>query len=210
MRHMEENLLFDLFGSDQTPIICGSDEAGRGPLAGPVVAASCVLPHDFPFEILNDSKKLTEAKRISAEKIIKESAVYAVAFVSEAEIDEINILNASLKAMKLSFEEVLKKTHVDLLLVDGNKCPPVSFPVKAIVKGDEKIHEIMAASILAKCERDRFMEKMDLLYPGYDFASNKGYASKAHVEAIEKYGLTPIHRKTFHLKSKAEMTLDLF
>ena len=201
MKLEEQDLLFE---DESEGIICGADEAGRGPLAGPVVAAAVVLPPTFPFEILNDSKKLSEEKRLNAEKIIKEKAIYAITFISEKEIDEINILNASLLAMKKSYLEVIKKTHVDLLLVDGNKLPDLECNMKAIVKGDAKIHEIMAASILAKCARDRFMLEMDKQYPEYGFKHHKGYPTEEHVLAIEKYGLSPIHRKSFHLKQKKQ------
>ncbi len=190
--------------------IAGSDEAGRGPLAGPVVAAAVVLPEDFPTNILNDSKKLDEKHRLYAEKIIKEKAIaYSVVSVSNEVIDKINILQAALFAMKSAYDDIKAKTKVDLLLVDGNKTPVVDCDVEAIVKGDMKVPEIMAASILAKNERDRIMVEYDKQYPGYGFAKHKGYPTKAHYEAIRKLGLTPIHRLSFTLY-KEDDTPSLF
>ena len=190
---------------DEKTIIAGSDEAGRGPLAGPVCAATVVLPSDFPFEILNDSKKLSEKKRNEAEKIIKAKAIaWCVSWATPKEIDTINILQASLLAMKRSFEDVEKQltakgfTKEQLkLLVDGNKTPSVDVACEAIVKGDAKVHEIMAASILAKTARDRFMLCAAKRWPGYGFEKHKGYPTKAHVEAIQQLGPCPIHRLTF-------------
>lgn len=193
----EQQLLFD-FPIYET--ICGTDEAGRGPLAGPVVAAAVVLDKDFPVSILNDSKKMNEKARLEAELVIKEKSIYSVKFIFHEEIDEINILNASLKAMKLAYLEVCGKVKVDILLVDGNKVPDINENVQAIVKGDSKIPEIMAASILAKNERDRYMMKMDVLYPEYGFKINKGYPTLFHRNAIKEFGLCPIHRKTFKVK----------
>ncbi|MGN0905644.1 MAG: ribonuclease HII [Bullifex sp.] len=195
----------ELFSFESPLTICGTDEAGRGPLAGPVTAAAVVLPPDFPTEILADSKKLSEKQLKEAEAIIKEKATaWSVKFISNEEIDEINILNAALKAMAQAFEEVNAKVHVDLLMVDGNRSPRKfmnSDPeIETVVKGDDKIHEIMAASILAKTARDRFMEALDMEYPVYNFRKNKGYPSKEHQEAIHEYGLSPYHRKSFHLK----------
>lgn len=189
----------DLFDDNtRNVIICGSDEAGRGPLAGPVVASSVILPSSFPFEILNDSKKMSEKERLEAEIIIKERAIaYSVVALSNKVIDEINILNASLLAMKKSSENVYKEYPFSILLVDGNKTPDVSYPVKAIVKGDSKIPEIMAASILSKTHRDRIMMEYDKKWPMYNFKKNKGYPTKDHYEALRIYGPTPIHRFTF-------------
>lgn len=202
----ERKMLAELFNEEELEdnrIIAGCDEAGRGPLAGPVVAACCVLPPDFPFEILNDSKKMGESERKSAEYLIKEKAIaYSVTAVSNEIIDEINILNASLMAMRLSYLKVRRKVKVDLLLVDGNKCPDVDIMVKAVVKGDAKVPEIMAASILAKNERDRIMELADRLFPGYGYAKHKGYPTKEHVAMIKKYGSNIITRTSFHLKGE--------
>ena len=190
-----ENTLFEL--EDSTLIICGTDEAGRGPLAGPVVAAAVVLPKDFPIEILGDSKKLSEKKRIEAEKIIKEKAIWATAAVSHKVIDEINILNASMLAMKRAYQKAAEKTHIDVLLADGNRTPDVDIECRAIVKGDAKIPQIMAASILAKNERDRFMVLCDRKWPGYGYAKHKGYPSPEHRRMIAILGPSPIERMTF-------------
>ena len=192
-----ENGLFPDISDDDYGVICGADEAGRGPLAGPVTAAAVVLPPTFPFEILNDSKKMSEKQRLEAERIIKEKAtVWAVVSLSHKVIDRINILNASLLAMKMAYSKVSKSVHVDTLLVDGNKKPDVDIPVHAVVKGDAKIHEIMAASILAKTERDRIMMLCDARWPEYGYAKHKGYPTEEHREAIRKYGPSPIERMT--------------
>ena len=201
-----EASLFD--EEEMKSIVCGSDEAGRGPLAGPVVAAAVILPGTFPVEILADSKKLSEKKRKEAERIIKEKAVWAVSSVSHRTIDRINILNASMLAMKKAYETVRKKMQPDILLVDGNRTPDVDIPCQAIVKGDGKIPEIMAASILAKCERDRLMELADRKWPEYGYGKHKGYPTKAHMEAIIKNGPSPIERMSFHIKDDGEK--DLF
>ena len=202
-----ENTLFNL--EESTLTICGTDEAGRGPLAGPVVAAAVVLPPDFPIEILGDSKKLSEKKRIEAERIIKERAVWATASVSHKTIDEINILNASMLAMRKAYEKVATKVHIDLLLADGNRTPDVDIECRAIIKGDAKIPEIMAASILAKNERDRIMVLCDRKWPGYGYAKHKGYPTKEHVRNLERLGPSPIERESFHLHEKDE-TPSLF
>ena len=196
-----ENGLFPDISDDDYGVICGADEAGRGPLAGPVTAAAVVLPPTFPFEILNDSKKMSEKQRLEAERIIKEKAtVWAVVSLSHKVIDRINILNASLLAMKMAYSKVSKSVHVDTLLVDGNKKPDVDIPVHAVVKGDAKIHEIMAASILAKTERDRIMMLCDARWPEYGYAKHKGYPTEEHREAILKYGPSPIERMTFRVQ----------
>ena len=190
---------FDGEERDNT-VICGTDEAGRGPLAGPVVVASVVLPPQFPFSILNDSKKMREKDRIEAEKIIREKALaLSVKAVPHTVIDRINILNASLLGMRESAIAVYSVLKFDLLLADGNRIPDVPFPVEAVVKGDSKIHEIMAASILAKNERDRIMVLADRKWPQYGFASHKGYPTREHYEAIAQYGPCPIHRRSFRL-----------
>ncbi len=205
-----EKGLFDIDFNVDGMIICGADEAGRGPLAGPVTAAAVVLPKDFPFSILNDSKKMSEKERDEAALVIKEKAVaWAVVSLSHKVIDRINILQSSLYAMKLAYERVAGKTKVDVLLVDGNKKPDVQIQCQAIVKGDGKIHEIMAASILAKTERDRIMKLCDKKWPQYGYAKHKGYPTKAHIEAIEKYGPSPIERTTFTYKETDE-TPSLF
>ena len=190
--------LFEYENDEKT--IAGSDEAGRGPLAGPVVAACVVLGNDFPVDILNDSKKLNEKQRLNIEPIIKEKSIaFSVIAIPNEIIDKINILQASLLAMKMSYEQIKDKTKIDMLLVDGNKLPDVDVAVEAIVKGDSKIHAIMAASILAKNERDRIMKDYDKIYPGYGFAKHKGYPTKEHYEAIKRLGPSPIHRLSFTL-----------
>ena len=198
---MDEQL--SLFEEPQYEIIIGTDEAGRGPLAGPVCAAAVVLPSDFPFDILDDSKKLSEKRRLQAEPVIKEKAVaWAVAWATPKEIDQINILQASLLAMKRAYLDVRKQLEdkglkPGILLADGNKRPDVDIPCQAIVKGDSKVHEIMAASILAKTARDLFMEKAAKRWPQYGFDKNKGYPCASHKAALRRYGPCPIHRLTF-------------
>ena len=182
-------------------MICGMDEVGRGPLAGPVVASAVVLPPDFPVEILADSKKLSEKKRRKAYDIIIQKAVsYGTGWVWPEEIDEINILNASLLAMKRAWLSMSVPVHPDRILVDGLFTPPIEtdIPMEAIVKGDDKVHEIMAASILAKVQRDAWMVDYAKKDGRYGFEKHKGYPTKAHREAVAKYGLSPIHRKSFH------------
>lgn len=180
----------------------GFDEAGRGPLAGPVSAAAVILPDDFPLEILNDSKKLSEKKRLLAETIIKEKACWGLAFVDHKKIDEINILEASMLAMKLAFEDMLKK-NLDLKLneisgiTDGTRCPDVPIECRCEPKADGKYPCVMAASILAKTARDRLMLEMDKKYPDYGYAKHKGYPTKAHREVCHKLGPSPIQRLTF-------------
>ena len=194
--------LFEQF--DEEKVVCGTDEAGRGPLAGPVVAASVILPPDFPIEILNDSKKMSEKDRLEAEIIIKEKATaWAVSAISHKTIDKINILNSSLLGMKKSYEKIRDKGHsVTILLCDGNKTPDVDCPVEAIVKGDSKVPEIMAASILVKNHRDRLMDIADKKWPEYGFAHHKGYPTKEHYKALSLYGPCPIHRLSFRLEEK--------
>ncbi len=197
-----------LFGNEGIKsIACGSDEAGRGPLAGPVVAAAVILPEGFPLDILDDSKKLNERKRKEAERVIKEKAIWAVASVSHKDIDRINILNASMLAMRKAYEKVRKIRQPDILLVDGNRKPDVDIPCSAIVKGDSKVPEIMAASILAKCERDRLMELAARKWPAYGYDRHKGYPTKAHVKAIEENGPSPIERMSFHVGGEKEREL---
>lgn len=176
--------------------VCGLDEAGRGPLAGPVFAAAVILPEGLVIEGLDDSKKLSEKKRGALEQIIKEKALcWAVASADEKTIDEINILNASLLAMKKASLEL--STVPALLLVDGNIARGFSYPAIPVVKGDARIPCIAAASILAKTARDRYCLEMDRAYPQYGFAVHKGYPTKAHREAIREYGPCPLHRKSF-------------
>lgn len=179
--------------------VCGIDEAGRGPLAGPVCAAACILPQDLQIEGLNDSKKLSAKKREALYDIITEQAIaWAVCLIDEARIDEINILQATFEAMR----GAVRKLSVlpDYCLVDGNRDPGLGLPTLTVVKGDAKCATVAAASILAKVTRDRLMVEYDGQYPGYGFAVHKGYGTKAHYAAIDKLGLCPIHRRTF-LKS---------
>ncbi len=177
-------------------MICGIDEAGRGPLAGPVCAAAVILPMDLQIEGLNDSKKLTEKRREALYDVIVDNAIaYGIGFASEQEIDEINILQATFLAMRRAVEQMNAKP--DMVLVDGNREPELEFPVKTIVKGDSLSANIAAASILAKVTRDRLMIEKDALYPQYGFAVHKGYGTKAHYAALTEHGMCPIHRRTF-------------
>lgn len=176
--------------------ICGCDEAGRGPLCGPVVAAAVILAPDTEIEGLNDSKKLTEKKRELLFDIIKERAVaYAIAEATPAEIDEINILNASMLAMRRAVEALPVKA--DFALIDGNCSRGFEIPTETVVKGDAKSSSIAAASILAKVTRDRQCAELDALYPEYNIAKHKGYPTKEHMDAVRTHGPSPIHRKTF-------------
>lgn len=195
---MENGQLFDF---EAPKVICGIDEAGRGPLAGPVCAAAVILDEDFPTELLDDSKVLSEHKRLIAEQQIKEHAVaWAVAWATPQEIDRYNILQASLLAMKRAYGKIRTTHPVDLAKVDGNKKPDLDCATVAIVKGDATVPAIMAASILAKNARDRFMVLADKKWPLYGFAKHKGYPTAEHRDACLLYGLTPIHRKTFSIK----------
>ena len=176
--------------------VCGCDEAGRGPLCGPVVAAAVILPRGLVIEGLNDSKKLTEKKREALFDIIREKAIaYGIAEASPEEIDEINILNASQLAMRRAVEAL--KVKADFALIDGNCSRGFNIPTETIVKGDSKSYSIAAASILAKVTRDRQCIELDREYPMYDIAKHKGYPTKDHMELVRKYGPSPIHRKTF-------------
>ncbi|MHA7100555.1 ribonuclease HII [Roseivirga pacifica] len=185
------------FGSGK--IEAGCDEAGRGPLAGPVVAAAVILPDGYEHEFLNDSKKLSQKKLDLLEEEIKKNALaYHVIEVSPEEIDEVNILNASFLAMHRAIEQLV--TTPELLLIDGNKFKPYKdIPHECIVKGDGKYMSIAAASILAKTHRDRVMRQAAQQYPGYGWEKNVGYPTKQHREAIKKIGITPLHRKSFRL-----------
>ncbi|MCL2007767.1 MAG: ribonuclease HII [Treponema sp.] len=187
--------------------ICGLDEAGRGPLAGPVCSAAVILGEGFPSSILNDSKKLSSLKREELKLIIfKEAYSWGLGWVSAAEIDEINIHNASLLSMKRAFQSMLKagedagKALVPdeiRAIVDGLFNPDLPIPCEAVVKADSKVPEVMAASILAKTARDRLMEYYALFYPEYGYERHKGYPTKAHREAIIRHGPSPIQRMSF-------------
>jgi ribonuclease HII len=176
----------------------GCDEAGRGPLAGPVYAAAVILPTNFKNKLLNDSKKLSEKQRLQLRPIIEQEALaWSVAFCSPAEIDQFNILACSFKAMHRAVAQ-LKQTP-EFLLIDGNRFLPYSsIPHQCIIKGDGLYSSIAAASILAKTYRDEYMEKMALKYPQYQWQKNKGYPTKQHKALIAEHGLSPLHRKTFN------------
>ena len=176
--------------------VCGVDEAGRGPLAGPVYAAAVILPPDAQIEGLNDSKKLTEKKREALFPVICETAVsYSIAFAGEKEIDAYNILQATYLAMRRAVEGL--DVPADYALIDGNRMPPLAIAGETIVKGDAVCQSIAAASVLAKVSRDRFMLEMDEKYPQYAFAKHKGYGTKDHYAALREFGRSPIHRLTF-------------
>ena len=177
-------------------LICGVDEAGRGPLAGPVCAAAVILPPGLEIPGLNDSKKLTDKKRRELYDIMIEQAVsYGIAFASEQEIDEINILQATFLAMERAMQKL--SPQPELALIDGNRTKDFGLPVRTIVKGDSLSASIAAASILAKVTRDRLMEEYDAQYPQYGFEKHKGYGTAAHYAAIREYGACPIHRPSF-------------
>ncbi|MBR3817616.1 MAG: ribonuclease HII [Clostridia bacterium] len=179
--------------------VCGVDEAGRGPLAGPVFAAAVILPENCEIDGLNDSKKLSEKKREALFDVIKEKAIsWSVASVDEKVIDEINILQATYLAMKNAVEGL--DVPADYALIDGNRMPPIEIKGETVIKGDAKSMSIAAASILAKVSRDRFMLELDKKYPQYQFAKHKGYGTKLHYEMLTEHGVSPCHRMSF-LKS---------
>ena len=176
--------------------VCGVDEAGRGPLCGPVVAAACILPDGLVIEGLNDSKKLTEKKREALFDVICKSAIaYSIAEASVEEINQMNILEADLLAMRRAIDGLSVKA--DFAIIDGNIARDFQIPAMAVVKGDAKSMNIAAASILAKVTRDRMCIDLDAQYPEYEIAKHKGYGTKAHMEALRKYGPSPIHRTKF-------------
>lgn len=176
--------------------VCGVDEAGRGPLAGPVCAAAVILPEGVIIDGVNDSKKLSEKKRESLFDVIREQALsYAIAYATVDEIEEINILNATMLAMRRAIDGLDIKA--DYAMIDGNKIPPLDIDAECIVKGDAKSMSIACASILAKVSRDRLLYKYAEEYPMYGFDKHKGYGTKVHREAILKYGPCPYHRKSF-------------
>ncbi|MGX8702683.1 ribonuclease HII [Caproiciproducens sp.] len=184
-------------------MICGIDEAGRGPLAGPVFAAAVILPPGQMIEGLNDSKKLSEKKREALFDVIRKTAiVYAVGFATEQEIDKINILQATFLAMKRACDGL--SVRPDLALVDGNRMPRLGMDTQTIIKGDALSASIAAASILAKVSRDRLMTEIDRIYPEYQFAKHKGYGTALHRELLKQYGPSPVHRKTFLKKILGE------
>ncbi|EHU5193739.1 ribonuclease HII [Vibrio parahaemolyticus] len=183
-------------------LIAGVDEVGRGPLVGDVVTAAVILDPNNPIEGLNDSKKLSEKKRLSLLPEIKEKALaWAVGRCSPEEIDELNILQATMVAMQRAIAGL--KVRPDLVLIDGNRCPELPMDSQAVVKGDLRVAEISAASIIAKVVRDQEMEELDKQYPQFGFAKHKGYPTKAHFEAIEQHGVISEHRKSFKPVKKA-------
>ena len=184
------------FYSDSVHILCGVDEAGRGPLAGPVCAAAVILPRGTVIEGLNDSKKLSEKKREQLFDVICDTAVsYAIAFATVEEIEELNILHAAQLAMNRAIDELDPKP--DLAIIDGNQAGDIRFPHETVIKGDASCISIAAASILAKVTRDRFMLDMAQQYPMYHFEKHKGYGTKDHYSALREFGPCPIHRPSF-------------
>lgn len=179
-------------------IVCGIDEAGRGPLAGPVTAGAVVLPRDFPVYILDDSKRLSPQKRTAAAAhIMRHAAAWGVGWAWPEEIDRMNILNAALLAMTRAFAEITQAVHE--VLVDGNRAPELPVACRAVVGGDGLIPEIMAASILAKTCRDRWMTRFSWIYPEYHFDQHKGYPTALHRAMCARYGPCPIHRRSFRI-----------
>lgn len=198
---LRERFAFDSEKRTQHGIICGVDEAGRGPLAGDVYAAAVILPEGAFIEGLDDSKKLSEKKREELfDKITETAVAYCIATASAAEIDELNILNATFLAMRRAVEGL--GTVPGYVLVDGNRDPKLDIPCETVVKGDSKSASIAAASILAKTARDRYMKTLDEKYPQYMFAQHKGYGTKLHYEKVAEFGLCPEHRKSFFRKHK--------
>jgi ribonuclease HII len=207
-------------------VICGLDEAGRGPLAGPVCAAAVILSQDFPRNILGDSKKLSSKQRENARVVIEERALaWGIGWASHEEIDTINILQASLLAMKRAFDAMIRtlaqKTasnqpiYIEEAVIDGLSIPDIPVPCRALPKADSIVPEVMAASILAKTARDQEMKRYSLLYPEYGYEKHKGYPTKEHLSMIARYGLSPIQRKSFRVKTGfketeiRELPLDL-
>lgn len=186
----------DGFYTQGYKVICGVDEAGRGPLAGPVCAAAVILPEHLEIPGLTDSKKLTDKKRRALFPVIQEQAIaFGIGFASEQEIDEINILQATFLAMRRAMEQL--KVRPDLALIDGNRETDFGLPVRTVIKGDSLSLNIAAASVLAKVSRDDVMLRLAETYPAYGFDIHKGYGTRAHYEALEKFGPCPIHRKSF-------------
>ncbi len=186
--------------------VCGVDEAGRGPLAGPVYAAAVILPPEVNIDGLNDSKKLSAKKRNALFDVICETAVsYGIASASEKEIDELNILNATFLAMQRAIDKL--NPAADFALIDGDKVRNIKIPAKSIVKGDSLSANIAAASILAKVSRDRFMDELAEKYPEYLFEKHKGYPTKLHYERVEACGLSDVHRRSFFVRYKGGVLL---
>ena len=200
---MSELTMWEIEDSLNLRLICGVDEAGRGPLAGPVCAAAVILPEHLEIPGLTDSKKLSDKKRRELFPIIQEQAVaYGIGLASEAEIDEINILQATFLAMRRALDQLSVKPEI--ALIDGNRETDFGLPVKTVVKGDSLSANIAAASVLAKVTRDNIMVELAETYPEYGFEIHKGDGTKAHYEALRQYGPCPIHRKTFLKKFYGE------
>lgn len=203
MKEKEEQRLINLkqyeceLRSKGYKYICGIDEAGRGPLAGPVVVASVIMPENSMIEGVNDSKKVSEKKREKLyDLILSEAISYGVGIIGQDEIDEINILNATKKGLTISLQELTQKP--DLIIVDAlNNIDTLGTKYESIIKGDDKCYSIAAASIIAKVTRDRIMREWDKVYPQYGFVAHKGYGTVAHIKALKEYGACPLHRKTF-------------
>lgn len=196
LKKYEENLY-----NEGYKFICGIDEAGRGPLAGPVVVGAAVMPRDSKLEWVNDSKKVTEKRReILYDRITEEALAWGVGIISEKEIDELNILNATKKGLHLALGEVIEKLKKkpDIVIVDAlREIDTFEIPYQSIIKGDATCYSISCASILAKVTRDRIMREWNEVYPMYDFEKNKGYGTAEHIKALKQYGPCPIHRRTF-------------
>lgn len=200
---MSEHTMWEIEDSLGLRLICGVDEAGRGPLAGPVCAAAVILPEHLQIPGLTDSKKLTDKKRRELFPVIQEQAIaYGIGLASESEIDEINILQATFLAMRRALDQLTVRPEI--ALIDGNRETDFGLPVKTVVKGDSLSANIAAASILAKVTRDNIMVELAQQYPEYGFEIHKGYGTKAHYEALRTYGPCPIHRKTFLKKFYGE------
>ena len=203
MKEKEEQRLINLkqyeceLRSKGYKYICRIDEAGRGPLAGPVVVASVIMPENSMIEGVNDSKKVSEKKREKLyDLILSEAISYGVGIIGQDEIDEINILNATKKGLTISLQELTQKP--DLIIVDAlNNIDTLGTKYESIIKGDAKCYSIAAASIIAKVTRDRIMREWDKVYPQYGFVAHKGYGTVAHIKALKEYGACPLHRKTF-------------
>ena len=200
---MSEHTMWEIEDSLGLRLICGVDEAGRGPLAGPVCAAAVILPEHLQIPGLNDSKKLTDKKRRELFPVIQQQAIaYGIGLASEQEIDEINILQATFLAMRRALEQLTVRPEI--ALIDGNRETDFGLPVKTVVKGDSLSANIAAASVLAKVTRDNIMVELAQQYPEYGFEIHKGYGTKAHYEALRTYGPSPIHRRSFLKKFYGE------
>ena len=204
LRQCEERFAFDKEKRTEHGIICGIDEAGRGPWVGRVYAAAVILDDDIFIEGLNDSKKLTEAQREHFyTEITNQALAYSIAWAETEEIEELNILQATFLAMKRAYSGL--GVTASLALVDGNRLPPLPCKTETVVKGDSLSASISAAGILAKVARDRYMAELDREYPQYGFLSHKGYGTPQHIAALQKYGITPVHRRSFLKKQEAKL-----